>query len=111
LVLPRLVAENSGVLGMKPFAFGAIIDQGVATPQECLRYPMSLPTSVVITGCDNERSALVTRTAPAGVDGRFEAFNTTTRFDGTTQHPKWMETANLSPIRRSRASCAASRWP
>jgi hypothetical protein len=42
-----------------------------------------------------ERSALVTRTAPAGVDDRFEAFKTATRFDGTTQHPKWMETTNL----------------
>ena len=52
-VVPRLVKEETGVLGMKPLAFGAIPQSGAATAIECLHYAMNLPTSVVITGCDS----------------------------------------------------------
>ena len=51
-VLPVLVERGIGVLGMKPLAAGAAVREGVATAEECLRYALSLPTSVVITGCD-----------------------------------------------------------
>src|SRR6185436_6039913 len=53
LVLPVLVKQKIGVLGMKSIANGIILKAGVVTAVECLRYALSLPTSVVITGCDS----------------------------------------------------------
>src|SRR5437879_1937528 len=53
LVLPELVKQRIGVLGMKPIANGIILKSGVVTAVECLRYALNLPTSVVITGCDS----------------------------------------------------------
>src|SRR5437773_4555481 len=52
-VVPRLVAEGIGVLGMKSMADGMILKSNVVQPTECLRYALSLPTSVVITGIDS----------------------------------------------------------
>ena len=52
-VLPVLVKHNIGVLGMKPMGDKLILNSKTATPVECLHYAMSLPTSVVITGCDS----------------------------------------------------------
>ncbi len=52
-VLPVLVQRNIGVLGMKPMGDANILRNGIVTPLECLHYSMSLPTSVVITGCDS----------------------------------------------------------
>ena len=40
LVLPVLVAEGIGVLGMKPLASGEILESGAATAAECLRYAL-----------------------------------------------------------------------
>jgi hypothetical protein len=37
---------------MKPLGGQAILRSRVVTATECLRYAMSLPTSLVITGCD-----------------------------------------------------------
>ncbi len=51
-VLPVLVKEEIGVLGMKPMASGAILQSKTATPIECLHYAMNLPTSTVITGIE-----------------------------------------------------------
>jgi predicted aldo/keto reductase-like oxidoreductase len=109
-VVPRLVAEGTGVLGMKPIAFGNVLKAGVATPIECLHYAMNLPTSVVINGCDSmerldqalqavrtfkplsqaELNALVGKTKEAAMTGKYEPFKTTMEFDGTAQHPEWM---------------------
>jgi aryl-alcohol dehydrogenase-like predicted oxidoreductase len=50
IVLPMLVEQEIGVLGMKPMGSGIILKSGKVTPIECLQYAMSLPTSVVITG-------------------------------------------------------------
>ena len=114
-VLPVLRERNIGVLGMKPFGSGLILQSGVVKAEECLRYAMSAPTSVVITGCDTmgvlkqalllamtfkpfideERKSLLARTARAAKDGRFEQFKTTERFDGTTANPKWLDTAQI----------------
>src|SRR6185312_8932333 len=52
-VLPRLVKENIGVLGMKPMGSGVILESRAVAATDCLRYALSLPTSVVITGCDS----------------------------------------------------------
>src|SRR5207302_2593598 len=53
LVLPELVRQRIGVLGMKSMANGIILKSGVVTAVECLHYALNLPTSVVITGCDS----------------------------------------------------------
>ena len=110
-VVPPLIAQGIAVLGMKPMASGAIPQSHVATATECLHYALSLPTSVVITGCDSperldqaleavrtyqpltapQRAALVARTREAALDGNFEQFKTTDHFDGTAHHPEWME--------------------
>jgi aryl-alcohol dehydrogenase-like predicted oxidoreductase len=110
LVVPALVREGIGVLGMKSMANGQILRSGVVTAPECLRYALSLPTSVVITGCDSmevldqaievattfqplaaaERDALLARTAPAAARGEFELFKTSSVYDGTAEHPEWL---------------------
>ncbi len=53
LVLPELVRENIGVLGMKSMASGIILQSGVVSAVECLRYSLTLPTSVLITGIES----------------------------------------------------------
>src|SRR5262245_12731787 len=50
LVLPELVLQKIGVLGMKSMANGIILKSNTVTPTECLHYALNLPTSVVITG-------------------------------------------------------------
>lgn len=109
-VLPRLVKDGIGVLGMKPLASGHTLKTNNVSASECLRYALSLPTSVVITGIDrmaildqaldaardfkpmskDEMAALLSRTAEFAKEGRFEPFKTTTGFDGTTHNPQWM---------------------
>src|ERR1700694_3110827 len=53
LVLPELVKQGTGVLGMKPMANGIILKSKTVSPVECLRYALNLPASVVITGVDS----------------------------------------------------------
>jgi aryl-alcohol dehydrogenase-like predicted oxidoreductase len=109
-VVPRLVKEGVAVLGMKPLASGAIPQNNIATAIECLHYALSLPTSVVISGCDSmerleqtleaartfkpytqqQMSALVGKTRAAAMTGKFELFKTSVRFDGTARNPQWM---------------------
>jgi predicted aldo/keto reductase-like oxidoreductase len=109
-VVPRLIAERTAVLGMKPLASGQIFGAGPITAVECLHYALNLPTSVVITGCDSmERleqafhamrtfnplnesqvEALAAKTRAAALTGRFERFKTSEDFDGTTQNPSSM---------------------
>jgi aryl-alcohol dehydrogenase-like predicted oxidoreductase len=110
LVLPELVKHKIGVLGMKSMAYGIILKSQTVTAQECLRYALSLPTSVVITGIDSlkilkqavevattfrpyepeEMRALLERTKAAAAEGRFELFKTSSVFDATAQHPEWL---------------------
>src|SRR5258707_424582 len=52
LVLPELIREQIGVLGMKPMANGIILKSNAVSPIECLHYALNLQTSVVITGID-----------------------------------------------------------
>src|ERR1700719_3606346 len=52
-VLPVLLKNDIGVLGMKPMGDHFILESKTATPVECLHYAMNLPTTVVITGCDS----------------------------------------------------------
>ena len=109
-VVPKLVAQGVGVLGMKPMAFGNLPEHGIATGIECLHYALNLPASVVITGCDSlarleqaleaartfqpltetQLSALLSKTREAALTGKLEPFKTTPQFDGTAQHLDWM---------------------
>jgi len=52
LVVPELVKQNIGILGMKSMANGILLSNTV-TPIECLHYALNLPTSVVVTGIDS----------------------------------------------------------
>jgi predicted aldo/keto reductase-like oxidoreductase len=110
LVLPRLVEQQIGVLGMKPMGDHAILKSGVVQPLECLHYALNLPTSVVITGIDSQQvldqaftaastfhpmspqevAALLARTEKAAAHGEYELFKTSTHFDSTAHHPEWL---------------------
>jgi predicted aldo/keto reductase-like oxidoreductase len=110
LVLPKLVEAQMGVLGMKSMGDGVILKSGVVTPVECLRYALSLPTSVVITGIDSRKilqqsldilrdftpmsnqevSALLEKTAPLASQGKYEPFKTSAHFDSTAFHSEWL---------------------
>ena len=116
-VLPVLVRDGIGVLGMKPMGDGVILKSKTVTPVECLHYAMTLPTSTVITGIDSldilkqdlevvktfkplteeQTDALLKKTAEAAAQGRFEWFKTTNGFDGTAQHPEWLGAADPGP--------------
>lgn len=109
-VVPVLVKEKIGVLGMKPMGNGHILKSQSATPLECLHYALSLPTSTVITGVDrielldqafeaartliefgeSQLAALLERTANAAMTGKFEPFKTDTVYDGTARNPQWL---------------------
>jgi len=110
LVLPELVKENIGALGMKPLANGLILKSGTVTAIECLHYALSLPASVVITGCesmkrldqaieavetfrpmtDAQRNTLIAKTAKVASRGEYELFKTTSIFDATASNPEWL---------------------
>lgn len=109
-VLPELVKQNIGVLGMKCMANGILLKSQTVTPIECLHYALNLPTSVVITGLDTmeileqafeavrtfepfskeEIEVLLSKTAEAAATGRYEPFKNTSIFDGTAQNPEWL---------------------
>ncbi len=109
-VLPVLVKHNIGVLGMKPMGDKLILNSKTATAVECLHYAMSLPTSVVITGCDSMQilqqaieaarsfqplsmddvARLLAKTAPAAGKGEFERYKISNDFDGTVHNPQWL---------------------
>ena len=109
-VLPVLLKNDIGVLGMKPMGDHFILDSKTATAVECLHYAMHLPSSVVITGCDSipilqqalqaarsfkplDSSAvasLLAKTAKAAEAGQFELYKTSHNFDGTYANPQWL---------------------
>jgi predicted aldo/keto reductase-like oxidoreductase len=121
-VIPVAVAQGVGVIGMKPFGSGLFFRAAplaaatrTVAPAECLHFAMSRPTSVVVTGCESEgilmqaldaalrfkpltdeqTKSLLARTAEVGVAGEWERYKKTETFDGTAQHPWWLETAKL----------------
>ena len=110
IVLPILVKKNIGVLGMKPMGDKVILRSNTVTAVECLQYAMSLPTSVVITGCDSmeivnqalqvardfkpltqsQISALLAKTEAVAKNGQYELYKTSHNFDGTYHNPQWL---------------------
>lgn len=109
-VLPILVKNNIGVLGMKSMGDPYILRSNTVTPIECLHYAMNLPTSTVITGIDTMQlldqafeavrtfkpmtqaqvTALLSRTREAAAKGNYELYKTTSQFDSTAQNPAWL---------------------
>jgi len=109
-VLPQLLADEIGVLGMKSMGDPLILESKTVTPIECLHYALNLPISTVITGIDSLKildqaleaahaftpmskeavASLLARTAAAAATGRFELFKTGSRYDGTAHNPHWL---------------------
>ena len=107
-VLPVLVAQQIGVLGMKSRGSGLLLMANIGTPIECLQYAWNLPTSVVITGIDSMRileqaleavttfkpwtrqvvDKLFEKTSKWAANGEFELFKTSSHFDSTAQNPE-----------------------
>jgi len=110
LVLPALVENAIGVLGMKSMGSGVILKSGAVTAIECLHYALALPTSVVITGIESmarldqaleavrtfrpmteaELDKLRGKTSVAAARGAFELFKTSSIHDSTAEHPEWL---------------------
>jgi predicted aldo/keto reductase-like oxidoreductase len=109
-VVPRLVAEKTAVLAMKPLANGLIFHLDNIDAVACLHYSLNLPTSVVMNGCDSlerldqafhamktfkpmsaaEVEALTAKTRDAAMSGSVERFKTSEDFDGTSHNPSSM---------------------
>ena len=109
-VVPRLVAEKTAVLAMKPLASGLIFQLSNIDAVACLHYSLNLPTSVVMNGCDSlqrlrqafdamktfkpmsaaEVEALTAKTRDAALSGKIERFKTSEDFDGTSHNPSSM---------------------
>ena len=102
-VLPVLNQRGIAPLGMKSVSGNAEpIKQGIVTPEEALRYVLSLPIASLVSGIDSrevfkqnleiarrftpmtmaDMNALRTRVAQYALDGRFELFKSTNRYDG-----------------------------
>ncbi len=110
LILPTLVKEEIGVLGMKPLGDPFILDSKTVSAIDCLKYAMSLPVSVTITGIDSkkildqalkvargfkplsedERAALLAKTKQAASEGAFEKYKSSELFDATSRNPQWL---------------------
>jgi aryl-alcohol dehydrogenase-like predicted oxidoreductase len=101
-VLPELKRKGIAPLGMKPLqGKGDAIKKGIITPDQALRYAMSLPVATTITGMerpdvlrqnlriaqnfkamsDDEMDALREQCREAAADGRFEHYKVSLRFD------------------------------
>jgi len=97
-VLPKALEKNMGIIAMKTLggASANLLQPGVVTAEECLRYAMNLPVSTVCSGMDSmdvlkknlatakafepladeEREDLVARAQPDGSVGNFEVYKT-----------------------------------
>ncbi|HEY3974380.1 MAG TPA: aldo/keto reductase [Candidatus Sulfotelmatobacter sp.] len=110
MVLPELVKQGIGVLGMKSMGDGVILKSKVVSAIECLHYALSLPTSVVITGIDKpevldqafeaaktfkaldreEMTQLLGKTKKVAMAGKYEIFKTSSHHDSTAKNPDWL---------------------
>jgi uncharacterized protein len=112
-VLPVARKQGIAILGMKPMGDPFILQSNTVTPVECLHYAMSLPTDVVITGCDSvarvqqalevartfkplskeQMAAILAKTAQAAKNGEFEKYKISNHFDGTVHNPEYLTKA------------------
>lgn len=102
-VLPELNRRGIAPIGMKTLSGnGEPIKRGILTPEEALRYALSLPVASIVSGIDSpevlrqnlaivrrfipmtvaEMQTLRMRVARYAADGRFETFKSTMNYDG-----------------------------
>jgi aryl-alcohol dehydrogenase-like predicted oxidoreductase len=102
-VLPEAQRRGIGALGMKSLGgSGELVKHGAVTPEQGLRYAMSLPVATTISGVDTmqvleqnlkvainfqplsaaEMQALRDQCRVLAADGRLELFKMTTKYDG-----------------------------
>lgn len=102
-VLPLLNQRGIAPLGMKSLTGNAEpIKQGIVKPDEAIRYVLSLPIASLVSGIDSpqvlkqnldivrrftpmtvaEMDGLRARVAMVAMDGRYELFKSTNRYDG-----------------------------
>lgn len=102
-VLPVLVERDIGVIAMKSFGDPHVLKSGLVTPEEALRYVLTMPVSTVVTGIDSmdvldqniqiarnfqpmsgaEIEDILARTALLDVsgNGRYELYKTSKQYD------------------------------
>lgn len=125
LAMPVALQEKIGVITMKAFggSDGVILKSGAKVkPIDCLHYALNRPTSVVVTGIDDDRALnqafeaartfkpmtpeqearITDATVDAAQAGHYELFKTTAHFDGTARNPEWLgpdkpSTLDLAP--------------
>ena len=110
MVIPVAQKHGTAVLGMKPLSNGAILKTNTVTAVEALHYAMSVPVTLTITGCESianleqalsvarnfkpmdqqQKLAILRKTAPVGGAGRYEAYKSSHMYDGTINNPQWL---------------------
>src|SRR5207253_2197070 len=118
-VLPVLNREGIAPLGMKAFGHPFILHSNTVKPIEALHYCLNLPIAVQITGIDSQQildqaleavrtfkpltqaevASLLKRTRSAALEGKYELYKTSTRFDGTQRHPEWLVSRRVNAHR------------
>ncbi len=109
-VMPVALRDGVAVQTMKPMGGKFILQSHTVTPQECLQYALSQPTSVVIHGMDKmeyleqsldvvknfkpldeaQIAAIAGEARQAAMTGNYELFKTTAHFDSTAKNPQWL---------------------
>ena len=96
---------------MKSFADSVLLKSGAPiSPIKYLHYSLNLPTSVVITGIEDQANLdqafaavasfkpmdkatvaeLLSRSRPYAIEGKYELFKTSSTFDGTAKNNAWL---------------------
>jgi hypothetical protein len=102
-VLPELNKRGIAAIGMKSLNGSAdAVKKGIIRAADAIRYAMSLPVAVTVSGIDSlellrenlriareftpmnraERTAFEMQCATYAMDGRFELYKTTAKFEG-----------------------------
>jgi len=109
-VIPVAEKHGMAILGMKPLSNGAILKASPVSAPEALHYAMSVPVTITITGCESmanleqaldvarnykpmteqEKLAVLQKTAPNAEAGKFEAYKSSHIYDGTINNPQWL---------------------
>jgi uncharacterized protein len=109
-VIPVAHKHGMAILGMKPLSNGAIVKTNTISAVEALHYAMSVPVTMTITGCESmanleqalgvarnfkpmseqQKLAVLQKTAPVSDAGRFEDYKSSHIYDGTINNPRWL---------------------
>jgi len=135
-VLPELNRRGIAALGMKPInGHGEPIINGAITAEQALRYAMSLPVTVTITGMETQEilqqnlriaqgfrplsasdmQTIRDQVKPVSADGRFELYKSSIKFDNPEArlahgYPLDMESAEVKEMVKA-ADNTGHPWP